>query len=138
MIVEFEQKDRQNSENLNNDTFCTLSVTGAQGIQGTDENPVAGISISCDDDDCFQGYGEFKEAFRALTKDDILWPYVSDHDFRSVIDGIDVGYNIYVFGTRFQKNSILLTNKSRVWIWLFGFYCYKVLCISFNEKNDFC
>ena len=42
--------------------------------------------------------------FRALTKDDILQPYISDHDFRSSNDGDNIGYNIYTFDIRYQKN----------------------------------
>ena len=34
------------------------------------------------DDDYSQGYGQFKEAFRAFTKAYILQPYISDNDFR--------------------------------------------------------
>ena len=45
----------------------------------------------------FRGFGQIKEVFRALTKDDILQPYISDHDFRSSNAGVyDVGYNLYV------------------------------------------
>ena len=41
---------------------------------------------------------------RALTKDDILKPYVSEHDFRASNDDNDIGYKFYVFDIRFQKN----------------------------------
>ena len=50
-----------------------------------------------------------KEAFRALTKDDTLKPYISDHDFRSTNvnnsgeDDDSVGFNLYVSGIRYQK-----------------------------------
>ena len=56
------------------------------------------------DDDYNQGYGLIKQAFRDLTKDDILEPYLSDNDFRSTNDGNNIGYNLYVFGIRYQKN----------------------------------
>ena len=36
-----------------------------------------------DDDDYSQGYGQIKEAFRALTKNDFLQLYISDHDYGS-------------------------------------------------------
>ena len=52
----------------------------------------AGILLTYDDVDSSQGYGQIKEAFRSLTKYDILQPYLYDHDFRSsnaVVD--DVG-----------------------------------------------
>ena len=56
------------------------------------------------DDYYNQGYGQTKEAFRALTKDDVLKPYISDQDFRSSNDDNDIGYKIYVFDIRYQKN----------------------------------
>ena len=60
--------------------------------------------MNYDDDDYNQGYGLIKEAFKALTKDDILEPYVSEHDFRTSNDGSNIGYNLYVFDIRYQKN----------------------------------
>ena len=45
-----------------------------------------------------------KETFRGLTKDDILQPCISDHDFRSYNEDIDVGYILYVFDIRYQEN----------------------------------
>ena len=57
------------------------------------------------DDDYSQGYSQIKEAVRVLTKDDILQPYISDDDFRpSNIRVDDVGYNLYVFDIRYQRN----------------------------------
>ena len=50
------------------------------------KNPDTGIQINYDDDDRNQGYGLIKKAFRALTKDNILQQYISDHAFR-----IDIG-----------------------------------------------
>ena len=44
-----------------------------------------------------QGYGQIKKAFRALTKDDILEPYISDNDFRSAHDVKDIGYKFLRF-----------------------------------------
>ena len=41
---------------------------------------------------------------RALTKDDIFKPYISEHDFRSSNDENVIGYNIYVFDIKYQKN----------------------------------
>ena len=60
--------------------------------------------MNYDDDDYSQGYGQIKEAFRALAKDDILQPYISDHDFRSSNNNDDIGYNLYVFDIRYQKD----------------------------------
>ena len=59
--------------------------------------------MSYNDDDYSQRYGIIKEAFRALSKDDILKPYKSDNDFRSTNDGNNFGYNLYVFDIRYQK-----------------------------------
>ena len=44
-----------------------------------------------------------KEAFRALTEENILQPYISEDDFRSVNNGKNIGYNIHVFDIRYQK-----------------------------------
>ena len=74
IIIGFQQQDRQDSQNLNNDTFCRLPVVSAQCIIGTEKYPDAGILLNYDDDDYSQGYHQIKEAFRALTKDDILQP----------------------------------------------------------------
>ena len=63
------------------------------------------------DDDCYsQGYGQINEAFKVLTKDDILKPYISDHDSISTNvsdageDDNTVGYVLYIFVNRNQKN----------------------------------
>ena len=105
IIIGFQQRDRQDSQNLNNDTFCRLPVVSAQCIIGTEKYPDAGILLSYDDDDYSQGYHQIKEAFKALTQDDILQPYISEADFRiSNVAANDIGYNLYVFDTRNQKN----------------------------------
>ena len=104
IIIGFQQQDRQDSQNLNNDTFCRLPVVSAQCVIGTEKYPDAGILLNYDDDDYSQGYHQNKEAFRALTKDDILQPYTSEEDFRtSNVRAADVGYNLYVFDIRYQK-----------------------------------
>ena len=82
IFVSFQQNDRQNDQNLNNDTFYRPLVTSVQCIIGTEKNPVSGISLNYNDDNYNQGYGQTKQAFKALTKDDILQPYISDKDFR--------------------------------------------------------
>ena len=104
IIIGFQQQDRQSSQNENNDTFYRPSVTSAQCIIGTEKYPDSGILLNYDDDDCNQGYGQIKEAFRALTKDDILQPYISNHDSRSSNNSDDIGYNLYVFDIRYQKD----------------------------------
>ena len=51
--------------------------------------------LSYDDDDYNQCYGQIKEAFRALTKDDILQPYISEDDFRFSNAGVvELDYNL--------------------------------------------
>ena len=105
IIIGFQQRDREDTQNLNNDTFCRLPVVSAQCIIGTEKYPDAGILLNYDDDDYSQAYGQIKEAFKALTKDNILQPYISDDDFRSSNVRVDdVGYNLYVFDIRYQKN----------------------------------
>ena len=59
--------------------------------------------LNYNDDDYSQGYSQIKEASRAITKDDILKPYLSGHDLRSSKDGNKIGYNLYVFDIRYQK-----------------------------------
>ena len=104
IFVAFQQNDRQNDQNLNNDTFVRLPVISAQVVIGTERYPDSGILLNYDDDDYSQGYGQIKETFRALTKDDLLQPYISENDFRSSNNNNDVGYNIYAFDIRYQKD----------------------------------
>ena len=104
IFVAFQQNDRENNQNLNNDTFYRPLVTSAQCIIGTEKYPDSGILLNYNDDDYSQGYGQIKEAFKALTKDNLLQPYISDDDFRSSNNGDNIGYNIYVFDLRYQKN----------------------------------
>ena len=103
IIVSFQQSDRQDSQNFNNDTFHRSPVSSAQCIIGTENYTDKSILLKHEDDDYSQGYGQTKEAFRALTKDDILQPYISDNDFRSSNDVNDIGYNLYVRDLRYQK-----------------------------------
>ena len=102
VFVAFQQNDRQHDQNLNNDTFIRLPVISAQVVIGTERYPDTAILLNYDDDDYSQGYGQIKEAFRALT-DDILQPYISE-DFRSSNEGNNIGFNIDAFDIRYQKN----------------------------------
>ena len=72
IIIEFQQRDGQDSQNLSDDTFCRLPFVSAQCIIGTENFADAGILSNYDDDDYSQGYHQIKEAFKASTKDDIL------------------------------------------------------------------
>ena len=71
-FIAFQQMERQNDQNLNNDTFYRMPVTSAQCIIGTEKYPDISILLNYDDDEYSQGYGQIKEAFIALTKDNIL------------------------------------------------------------------
>ena len=104
IFIAFQQNDRQHDQNLNNDTFVRLPVISAQVVIGTERYPDAAIILNYDDDNYSRAYGLIKETFRALTKDDILQPYISENDFRSSNNNNDVGYNIYAFDIRYQKN----------------------------------
>ena len=86
------------------DTFYRPPVKSAQCNISVDKDPYSAIFLNYDDDDYYQGYGQIKEAFRALTNYDILKPNTSDNDFRSYNIGNDTGYNLYVFDIRYQKN----------------------------------
>ena len=86
-------------------TLCRLIVSTAQCIIGTEKNPYIGIILNYDDHDYSQGYSQIEKAFRYLTKDNILTPYIPDHDFRSSNDRADdVGYSLYVFDMRVLQN----------------------------------
>ena len=78
-------------------------MISAQVVIGTERYPDSAILINYEDDYYSQGYGQIKEAFKVLTKDNILQPYISYHDFKSSNDGNDIGYNIYAFEIRYQK-----------------------------------
>ena len=104
IFVAFQQNDRQHDQNLNKDTFVRLPIISAQVVIGTERYPDSGILLNYDDDDYSQGYGQIKEAFRGLKKDDILQPYITEDDFRSSNEGNIIGYNIYAFDIRYQKN----------------------------------
>ena len=71
-IIGFQQRDEQDSRNLNNkkmnnDSFCRLVVTTAQCIIDTEKHLDIGIILNYDDDDYTQGYSKIKEKFGALT-----------------------------------------------------------------------
>ena len=100
----FQQKDRQDSQNLNNDTFYRPAVTNSHVVISTNRYPDNSIFLNYDEDDYSQGYGKLTEAFKALTQDDILQSYLSEHDFRSNNDGDNSGYRLYAFDVRYQKN----------------------------------
>ena len=67
MFIGFQKRDKQDSQNLNNDTFYRPILTTAQRNIGTEKYPDAGILLNHDDDNYSQGYGQTKNAFKALT-----------------------------------------------------------------------
>ena len=104
IFVVFQQSGRQNDQYLNNDTFLRLPVISAQIVVRKETYLDTGILINYNDDDYSQGYGQIKEAFKALTKDGILQPYIIEDEFRSSNDGDNIGYNIHAFDIRYQKS----------------------------------
>ena len=88
IFIGFQQRDRQDSQNLVSDGFLRLPVTSVQCIIGTEMYPDACILLNYDDDEYSRGCSQIEEAFRALTKDNILRPYISDDDFRSSNAGV--------------------------------------------------
>ena len=87
--VWFQKRDRQDSQKMilfmqwfKHCYLFRLRVTSAQCIIDIEKHPDAAILMIYDDADYFQGYGQIKEIFRAVTKDDILEPFISDQDFR--------------------------------------------------------
>ena len=103
ILVGFQQRDMQDSQNFNNDTFLRPPVTSAQCTIGTEKFSDSAILSNDDDDDYSQGYGQIREAFKVLTEDDILKPYISDKYLRSADDDNDIGYNLYIFDIWYQK-----------------------------------
>ena len=71
-IVGFHQRDSQNSENINSDTFGRVSATSAECRIGAEKCPDASIFLNYDDEVHSHGYGQLSEAFRSLTEDDVL------------------------------------------------------------------
>ena len=105
IIIGFQQRDRQDSQNMNNDPFCRLPVTSCQYIIGLEKYPDSGLLINYDDNEYSQVYSQIKEAFRASTKNDILQPFLSDENLGSSnVRADDIGINLNVFDIRFRQN----------------------------------
>ena len=71
-------------------------------FSGTERYPDSAILLNYNDDDYSQGYGQIKEAFRALTKDNTLQPYKSEDNVGD--GGNEINYKIHCFDIRYQKN----------------------------------
>ena len=104
VIVAFQQSDRKYDQNLNNDTFYRPPVISTQCIIATEKYLDSAFSLNCNDDEYSHGYSQIKEAFRALTHDDLLHSYKSENDYGSSNNGNNIDYNFYVFDIRYQKN----------------------------------
>ena len=103
-FVGFQQRDRQEAQNLANETVYRPPATSGQCNIGTEKHPGKKILLIYDDDEYIQCYGQIKEDFNVLTKDENLEPYINYSDFRSSNDGNDLEYNLYVCDIRYQKN----------------------------------
>ena len=93
-ILGSQQSDRQHGQNSNKDTFYRPPVTSAQCIIGSEKYPVLAILKNYNDNGFSQVYSQIRAVFRAPTKDDIPKPYVTENDFRSSNDDINIGYNL--------------------------------------------
>ena len=103
IYVVFQQNDKQHDQNINNDTFVRLFVISAQCVIGTEKYPDNTTLLNYNDDKYSNVYGQINEAFKALTNDNILQPYISEDGFRSPIDGDSFGYNVHSFDISYQK-----------------------------------
>ena len=93
IIVRFQQQNRQDSHNLNNDSICKIRVSSCQYNIGSKKYPDAAILSTYNVNDFSQGWGQIKKVLRALTKDDIFRPYISEHDYRSSNDSKNFGFS---------------------------------------------
>ena len=73
---------------------------------GTEKYRDFAVSLNYGDDDYPHGYGQIKESFKALTKDVILQPYLSDNEFRSTNEDNGIGFNSYIFGIQYPKTLV--------------------------------
>ena len=104
IIIVFQERALQGLQILIIDSFCRMHGASAQCLFGAENYLDAGILLNYDDNDYSQRYRQIKEAFRALWKDDILQPYISNDNYRSSnVRAHDVGYNLYVFGMKYQQ-----------------------------------
>ena len=55
IIIGFQLQNRQDSQNLNNETFCTLPGVTAHSVIGTQKYPDSSILLNYNDDDYSQG-----------------------------------------------------------------------------------
>ena len=113
MIVGFQQRDREDSQNLKNDTFDRNPLTSTQCIVVTEKYPNSAILLNYNNDDYNQRYGEIEEASKAVTKDDILKPYISDNIFR-LSSSIFLDYSNAGDGFCFIRFRYTISEKPRI------------------------
>ena len=80
--IAFQQRGDRSHKYLkkSNDTFSRPPRTSAQCLFGTEKHPDSAILLICGNIDYSQGYGQIKEASKALAKGDILNQILSNHD----------------------------------------------------------
>ena len=103
--------------------------------------------MNYDDDDYSHGYTQMKQAFKVLTKDDIIQPYISEDDFRSSNDGNNIGCSLYVFDIRYQKKfesaqpikiELIFSENLPVGIYALGFVITNnLVSISSDRERHF-
>ena len=64
IVIGFQQQKRQDTQDLNNDSFCRLPVTSCHCIIGMENYPGAALLLTYNNDDYSQGYRQIKEALR--------------------------------------------------------------------------
>ena len=111
IFIAFQQNDRQNDQNLNNDTFYRPLVTSAQCIIGTEKYPDSGILLNYNDDDYSQGYGQIKEAFKALTKDNLFQPYIYQNMILDLLMMVILLVIIYTFSIYDIRKILKVLNQ---------------------------
>ena len=80
-IVGFKQRDWQDLQSHINDTSYRPPITSTHFNIGSEKLPDSAILSNFEDDDYSPGCGRSKEAFRALTKNNRLNPFISDQFF---------------------------------------------------------
>ena len=96
----FQQRNRQDSQDLNTDTFRRLPVYTAQCVIGNEKEPNAGILLNARN----------KEVLRAVTKDAILQPYITDHVSDLQISRLMMLVINYTFSISDISKNLQLTN----------------------------
>ena len=66
--------------------------------------PDSGMFLNYNVDDYSQAYGQIKEAFKALSKENILQLYIGEDVFRSSNDCDKICLHIHAFDIRYQKH----------------------------------